>query len=182
MSDSDEDLAALDTICAQEYLMFVRDIGLFDFKRNSAPELSGLMKNSNQSHNHSNSSNAGPSLPAYMTRGFTLGQIFMTFTAPNIDSDWQNEDTSCYSLDTEMVEMEFEEGIARLAYLGLQRSLSSGKDQSEVILSEEQFGEDLERLLVHVYHRFPAKSKYQRVISGETTTMPNVMETDVAAR
>ena len=27
MSDSDEDLAALDTICAQEYLMFVRDIG-----------------------------------------------------------------------------------------------------------------------------------------------------------
>merc|ERR1712232_1392515 len=50
---------------------------------------------------------------------FGAKEAFASFAASNVDSEW--ESTSYFTLDTEMVMMEFIEGIARLALIRLER-------------------------------------------------------------
>lgn len=79
---------------------------------------------------------------------FGAKEAFASFSASNIDSDW--ETTSHFTLDTEMVMMEFVEGVARLALMRLER-------KSKPI---EEFEHEFEVFISDMVKRFPHWTKY----------------------
>jgi len=79
---------------------------------------------------------------------FGAKEAFASFAASNADSDWENVGT--FTLDTEMVMMEFVEGLARLALIRLER----GKKPIE------QFELEFQKFLTDMVERFPHWTKY----------------------
>merc|ERR1711939_939358 len=83
---------------------------------------------------------------------FTVKEAFASFSNANLDSDW--ESTSFYTLDTEMVLMEFVEGLARLALFRLRKANAE----------EEEFPRYLDTFLSDCEARFPHWNKYARLL------------------
>lgn|ERR1719446_204083 len=93
---------------------------------------------------------------------FSTKEAFFTFTNANLESDW--ETVPNFTLDTEMVMMEFMEGLARLAFLRLGKA---NKDPSE-------FPGFLDQLLSDCTQRFPHWAKYHVELNLLATRPPRL--------
>jgi len=101
---------------------------------------------------------------------FTLKEAFNTFNNANLESDW--DQVSYYQLDTEMVLMEFLEGLSRLAWLRLCK-----KGEKEGTVGEELLAEYptvLDKMLSDVSSRFPHWVKYLNLLEDNTTPRGSV--------
>jgi hypothetical protein len=107
---------------------------------------------------------------------FTTKQVYDTFSNSNLDSDW--ESTDFFSLDTEMVLMEFIEGIppptptppslgtlvgglARAAWLRHNKARKGGEDTERL---KAAFPAALDKFLADCSARFPYWNRYQSIL------------------
>jgi len=162
-----------DTINLQEYLLCISDLGFIkrevdimgDIKKQAAIEADGAAKYAKRAaitEKETKRKLVEQGIKTFYKPEFTTKQVYDTFTHSNLDSDWEQMDF--FTLDTEMVLMEFLEGLARCAWL---RHVKKHGDQEEP--NEAVFAKELDMFLADCSGRFPYWSKYLSTLDEMTS-------------
>lgn len=100
----------------------------------------------------------------------TMKEAFQTFSAANMDSDWDDtEEKRHMTIDTELVTMEFLEGIARLAYRAeMKKRQLSPRKASSAAIDAETFAVALRKFFAYIVSEFRHWHKYIAHLLPET--------------
>ena len=89
---------------------------------------------------------------------FTMREVCASFSSSNLDSDWESMDF--FTLDTEMVLMEYIEGLSRMAFRRYVKKHPDHREEPD----EKTFAETVDKFLADCCARFPHWPKYQSML------------------
>jgi len=184
---SPEAMANNRTVNLREYLMFLKDIGLFTINAGQdekeakrAADRQKMIEKEREKHNallakqgvkvqEGLQAKIKVSLPMAKV---TMRDAFTTFSAANLDSDWDSP--SYHSIDCEMVFMEFVEGLVRLAYAAEIKKFPKRKmedphleetgKKAEPLIDADTFSGMLHRFFTYIVREFPFWNAYLDVV------------------